>query len=528
VATTRNKLINKHRMTTSFVLFAIITIFLSLFRLGSFTLFDVDEAVFSEATREMVDSGNWLTPTYNGESRFDKPILFYWIMACSYRLFGINEFGARFPSAIASILLALSLYLFVRRFRDEENALFCGISFVLSLYFVAYSHSAVTDMTLTLFIALSLFSFYLSQAGGKHANAYTYAFYAFSALAFLTKGLVGIVFPFGIAMLYLDITEGWRSIKKIFSIKGILLFISISAPWYIAQFMMNGQSFIDNFFIKHHFRRYFEVISGHSGPFYYFIPVLIIGLFPWIVFLASGVRDALREKERLNLFSLLWLAFIVIFFSLSTTKLPNYILPAVPAASILIASGMSGRDKKWFQYSNLSIAVAVLLTGAALFFARKYLVNSGYAGADWIVVLLALTVAMALSGLYSIRRKKAGYYFLFLLMTAFLVVLLLKALPLANQDMQGVLYKYSMYAKYRLQGDEPLLVYGINKPSLVFYSDRNVIHVRNRDDLTARVKNCSHCIVIVKAGNARMLNASGLRILEKGDKYAILEKEQGQ
>jgi 4-amino-4-deoxy-L-arabinose transferase-like glycosyltransferase len=522
-------LINKNHIAGLFFVCVIITIFLSFFRLGSVTLFDVDEAVFSEATREMVESGNWLTPTYNGENRFDKPILFYWIMAFSYKLFGINEFGARFPSAVASIFLALSLYLFVRRFRDQENALSCLISFVLSLYFIAYSHSAVTDMALSLFIALSLFSFYLSPAAGvvsvKHANHYIYAFYAFSALAFLTKGLIGIVFPFGIALIYLDIIEGWRSVRKIFNIKGIVLFIVISAPWYIAQFVINGQSFIDNFFIKHHFRRYFEVISGHSGPLFYYIPVLILGLFPWIVFLASGVRDTIKEKERLNVFSLIWFAFIVIFFSLSTTKLPNYILPAIPAASILIASGMSGRDRKWLQYSNLAIAVASLLTGAALLLARKYLLKSGYADTDWTLVLLALTIAMALSGLYLFFRKKAGYRSLSLLMGALLVILLLKAVPLVNQDMQGVLYTYSIYAKYRLQGDEPLLVYGINNPSIVFYSDRKVIQVRNKNDLTSRVKNSSHTIAIVKAGNTRMLNATGLRILEKGNKYAILEKE---
>jgi hypothetical protein len=186
---------------------------------------------------------------------------------------------------------------------------------------------------------------------------------------------------------------------------------------------------------------------------------------------------------------------------------------------------MSGRDRKWFQYSNLSIAVAALLTGAALLLARKYLLKSGYTDADWTLVLLTLTIAMTLSGLYSFLRKKTEYRSLSLLMIAFLVILLLKAVPLMNQDMQGVLYKYSMYAKYRLQGGEPLLVYGINNPSIVFYSDRKVILVRNKNDFTARVKNCSHAIAIVKAGNTKMLNASGLRILEKGNKYAILEKE---
>jgi len=186
---------------------------------------------------------------------------------------------------------------------------------------------------------------------------------------------------------------------------------------------------------------------------------------------------------------------------------------------------MSGRNSKWFRYSNLAIVVGSLLTGAAVLLARKYLLKSGYTDTEWTLVLLALAIAMALSGLYSFFRKKAGYRSLSLLMITFLVILLLKAVPLVNQDMQGVLFKYSMYAKYRLQGDEPLLVYGINNPSIVFYSGRKIIPVRNKDDLTARVKNSSHAIAIVKEGNVKLLNASGLRILEKGNKYAILEKE---
>src|SRR5512135_506942 len=181
-------------------------LFLSLFRLGAPKLFDVDEAVFSEATREMVISQDWITPTYNGENRYDKPILFYWLMAASYKTFGINEFSARFPSALSAFFLCLALFLFVRHFRGPHEASLAAIAFALSLYFVAYSHAAVTDMALTLFIALSLMSFYLSVAGERTSKTslwYTYGFYLFSALAFLTKGLIGILFPFGIAASFL-------------------------------------------------------------------------------------------------------------------------------------------------------------------------------------------------------------------------------------------------------------------------------------------------------------------------------------
>lgn len=258
-----------------------IAFFMSFFRLGSATLFDVDEAVFSAATKEMVESGDWITPTYNGENRYDKPILFYWLMAFSYKVFGINEFGARFPSALSGFLLCLVVFFFVRNFHDNERAFYAALPLALSLYFLVYSHAAVTDMALTLFITLALCSFFLSLEPREGAGRYIYGLYVFSALAFLTKGLIGILFPFGIAVAYLLSTEGMKGMRRVFSGTGILLFLLLSAPWYIVQYAINGDEFIQQFFIKHHFKRYTGVISGHKGPLYYYIPVVIVGLLPW-------------------------------------------------------------------------------------------------------------------------------------------------------------------------------------------------------------------------------------------------------
>src|SRR5208337_742927 len=272
-------------------------------------------------------------------------------------------------------------------------------------------------MTLTLFISLSLFSFYMSTIQPKNRDRknkdsdrfmetksqpknrdsdrfmetksdktvavpifrarYLYGFYAFSALAFLTKGLIGIVFPFGIAVIYLYASGGRARIRHIFNIKGMALFLVMSAPWYSAQIAINGQEFIDQFFIKHHFQRYAGVISGHSGPLYFYIPALLIGLFPWVAFLPSGIREVFREKDRLNLFAFIWAAFIVAFFSLSTTKLPDYILPAVPAAVILIASGMTGGEKDRSRFAYLFMALLSAALGCGLVLSRSYLVKYG-------------------------------------------------------------------------------------------------------------------------------------------------------
>lgn len=371
-----------------------LAVLVSFFRLGSVTLFDVDEAVFSQATKEMVKSGDWITPTYNGEKRYDKPILFYWLMAPSYKIFGINEFGARFPSALSAFLLSLAVFLFVRRAcpggrgesagepddqadathgnsSGDERAFYAALSLTLSLYFFAYSHAAVVDMALTLFLSLSLFSFYLSvsdeAADTKRKNLYIYGFYLFSALAFLTKGLIGILFPFGIALIFMYMTEGARGLKKVFNLKGALIFLAVSGPWYGAQLLINGREFIDQFIIKHHFKRYTGINSGHNGPFYFYIPVLIAGMFPWIAFLPAGLKGAIKKEDRLGLFSLIWFAFVFVFFSISTTKLPNYILSSVVAASILVSSGIM-REKGHAKYGHILTALLAALISVAFLF----------------------------------------------------------------------------------------------------------------------------------------------------------------
>ena len=513
-------------MSRSLLLIITLAIFLSFFRLGSVTLFDVDEAVFATATREMVQNGNWITPTYNGKNRYDKPILFYWLMAVPYKIFGIDEFSARFPSAVAASLLVPSFFLFIRHFQGEKKALCAALSLTLSIYFLVYSHAAVTDMTLTLFTTLSLICFYRSVTGEKSekVNWYGYGFYLFSALAFLTKGLIGILFPFGIAVIYLFITEGLRGIQQAISIKGVILFILVSAPWYVVQFIMNGNEFIEQFFIKHHFMRYTDVISGHKGPLYYYIPMVIGGLFPWIAFLPAGIRSIFHGKERLGLFAFIWMVFIIVFFSLSTTKLPNYILPAMPAASILISFGMDDRDR-WIRHANVFIALVTLVLGVAFLFSEKYLVKFGVQDARWTVVLGVIMLAAAALRFHAAIRKKLFCGLLSALTAAFLLLLSFEAFPAASSYLQGTLHRYSLYAGERLKDSERVITYGINNPSIAFYSGRNVVGVGSKGELAAILKSEPHAFVIAKAEDIENIKDTGLTVVEQDDKYALLEKK---
>lgn len=518
-------------MTRALLPVIAITIFMSFFRLGSVTLFDVDEAVFAEATKEMIKDGNYITPAYNGENRYDKPILFYWLMAASYKIFGINEFAARFPSALAGLILCLTVFLFLKQVIPQPSAglqpFYAVLSLAISIYFFTYSHAAVTDMTLTLFITLSLFSFYLSLEKDRR---YIYGLYIFSALAFLTKGLIGIIFPFGIAMIYIFVKDGLKGTRKLFDLKACIAFLIIALPWYIAQILINGDEFIQAFFIKHHFKRYTGVISGHRGPIFYYIPVLIVGLFPWIAFLPTGIRNVFKKNSelqahnsKLNLFAFIWFAFIFGFFSFSTTKLPNYILPAIPALLILIASGMSQQDERWRRYSYGFIAVVSVLAGIAFIISKRYLIKLGIHDAYWIILVALLFLLMSFTAFYAIFSRKTIYGLLSVLMITFLSVLSVKALPVANNYLQGELYRYSLYAKERLRDDEMIITFGINNPSIVFYSDHRVINVRNKTELTLFINSAR--LAIAKTKDIEVFRDMGFNLLERDNRYAILERE---
>ncbi len=507
-----------------------IAVFLAFFKLGAFKLFDVDEAVFAQASNEMVTSGNWITPTYNGVNRYDKPIFIYWLMALSYKAFGVNEFAARFPSAVAAVLLACSIYLFAgascgefsfqRPFmKREKRAFYAALSFMLSLYYAAYSHAAVTDMTLSLFISLSLFSFYMHAVCGRRPY-YAYGFYLFSALAFLTKGLIGILIPFGVAGIFMLAIKRLAGLKKLWSLPGLIIFLVVSAPWYTAETMANGKEFLYMFFIKHHFLRYTSVISGHSGPVYYYIPVLLLGAFPWAAMALTGARNSVKDADPAGLFALVWASFILVFFSFSRTKLPDYILPAMPAVAILAANGIMYQKEGWTGFANGLAGVLALAGGVALLLLPRFAPAGLPLG--WTVWLAIPLLAIALISFAG--RNKIHTGLLGALMLVFLVVVLAVALPPANNFLQGTLYKYSIYAKQNLPADGELICYDINNPSVVFYSGRKITGADNTEDLVADLSQPGQAMIITRSKYSGELAKMGLKELQAAPDYVLFEK----
>jgi 4-amino-4-deoxy-L-arabinose transferase-like glycosyltransferase len=309
--------------------------FLSLFPLlGAAPLFDEDEGFYAEASREMLETGNYLTAHINGAPQYDKPILIYWLQAVSFRLFGQNEFAARFPSALATFLWMLTIYRFTRRHLGLQSGFLASLFFISAIQVTITGKAAIVDSALNLFLTQCLFHLYEYTQNRKH-RIYTAAMYA--GLGFLAKGPVAVAIPFGVSLIYCLMQKQFRIwLKMVFNLPAILIFMAIALPWYVLEYLDQGMIFIQDFFLKHNLERFSRAFEGHSGSLLYYIPVIIIGTLPHCGLLFGLVRQARSLlKQEVYRFCFIWAGFVLILFSFGSTKLPHYILSAFPPLFIL-------------------------------------------------------------------------------------------------------------------------------------------------------------------------------------------------
>ncbi len=316
----------------------LVVVYLSFyFNLGSVPLFDLDEGAFSEATREMLSSGNYITTYLGGELRFDKPILIYWLQALSVKLFGLNEFALRLPSAIAATAWAALLYLFTKKLFDAKTALLAALFMVSALQISVIAKAAIADALLNLWIAASMFAILLYIKSDR--KMWLYAAFAAIGFGMLTKGPVAVMIPVVVTFLYYIFK---RDLKRwalsVFNPIGILIFLAVALPWYWMEYMDQGMKFIEGFFFKHNLSRFENSFEGHSGSFLYYVPVILVGTIPFTgVLIAAFIRIKSWIKSDTTLFLVLWFAFVFIFFSFSGTKLPHYVIYGYTPLFIIMA-----------------------------------------------------------------------------------------------------------------------------------------------------------------------------------------------
>lgn len=378
-----------------------------------------DEGRYAEIPREMAASGDWVTPRLNGIKYFEKPALQYWVTAGAYRLFGEHHWTARLWSALTGFLGIFFTAFAATRLFGREAGLFAASVLGSSLLYTLIAHMNSLDMGMTFFMGGALMSFLLAQQDAASARANRlWMHVAWAALAFsvLSKGLMGIVLPGAVLVLYTLIERDFGLWKRLHLVSGIALFMAIAAPWFIAVSIANPE-FFHFFFIHEHFERFLTKTHGRYEPWWWFIPVLAAGILPWIVTLIDSMvrawkaEPAAQQRFKPKRFLLIWAVFIFVFFSLSGSKLASYILPIFPALALLIGEHLSrinGRRLFWQILPVAFLATAgLILAPNAVRFAGNELARGQYAVfANWLLAASAIWLAGAVGALYLSYRDK--------------------------------------------------------------------------------------------------------------------------
>jgi 4-amino-4-deoxy-L-arabinose transferase-like glycosyltransferase len=311
-----------------FILF-IVPAILYIVLLPCMPLMEPDESRYSSIPSAMNQSGDYITPRLKGAVYFEKPPLGYWATALSFRIFGENEFSSRLPVALSAWGCILLVYFMGTFLYGNGAGLYAAAVLTTALFHSAIGRINILDMQLAFFVSFAIWAGFRHVSGGSGTKKWIYLLYVFSALAFLTKGLIGVVFPFAVITVWLFFSGQMKKVRLLFSPGGILLLLALSLPWLILVQAAN-QEFFRFFFIQEHFLRYTTAMHHRNEPFYYYIPVIIAGTMPWCAFLPGAVRKAVRGRlsdGRGNSFLLTWIGFILLFFSLSSSKLIPYVAP---------------------------------------------------------------------------------------------------------------------------------------------------------------------------------------------------------
>lgn len=313
------------------------------FGLGYFGLIGADEPRYAQVAREMLARHDWVTPVLGGQPWLEKPPLYYWQAMVSYKIFGVSDWAARLPSAFDAALMIFAVYFFLRWFRagiELDGALMTASMAAV----IGFSRAASTDMPLAAMFTIAMLCWYAWYETG--AKAYLADFYVFLALGMLAKGPVAPFLAALVISIFAATQKEIRIIWRTLWLPGILIFLLIGLPWYVLVQLHNPQ-FLHVFILQHNLERFGTNLYHHVQPFWYYIPVALLGLAPWVVFVVAAVVQAVREwkvssqrpslPDSLGPFLLIWLLIPLVFFSISKSKLPGYILPALPAGTLLLA-----------------------------------------------------------------------------------------------------------------------------------------------------------------------------------------------
>jgi 4-amino-4-deoxy-L-arabinose transferase-like glycosyltransferase len=361
--------------------------FLLVLEPGRVPLFEPDEGRYGEIPREMLATGDWITPRLNGVLYFEKPPLYYWAVAASMAVLGPTELAVRLPGKLSAVGMVLLAAAFARRRYGARTGLLAGLVLASSLLVVALARIAIIDPMVSLALSGAAFAFAAfaerdAAGDAKRARRALYGFHVAAAAAVLLKGLIGVVLPGGAIVFWAVWTGRWRTLARVFSPGPILVFLLLAVPWHVAM-ALRHPDFLQFYFVHEHFQRFATTEHHREGPVVYFVPVLLAGFLPWTAFLGRwketwpGLTRAAWKERATEGFLWMFSGLVFVFFSVSRSKLIPYVLPIWPALAVLLALGIERARARGASFRGERTVTGILF-GALLCGGLAYGFGSGY------------------------------------------------------------------------------------------------------------------------------------------------------
>jgi 4-amino-4-deoxy-L-arabinose transferase-like glycosyltransferase len=484
-------------MTLSFIMF--------FYKLGAPSLFETDEVIYSQVAREIVRTGDWITLHLFSKEWFIHPPFYMWLTALSSYILGVSEFNTRLWNALFAIGLVYVTYLLGKKMFRDGVGLLAGFILATSLQYILQARMAIFDIPLVFFEMLSLlFFFYWLE---DKLSKYYYLFFLSMGLAVLMKGPVGIVLPLLVAVPYLALMGNLKALFNLRIIPGLMIAYLVGGSWYTAEMMIHGREFIDSVIGFYMIRRYLTAIESHYGPWYFYIPVIMAGLMPWVSFLPYSITYQWRNRgDPDNLFSILWMGIVFLFFTLAGTKLPGYIMSLNPIAAIsiskMIQDHLSGENSGLQlmiprAYKTMAVfSVALLIIGAL---AKVFQFPEMYDRflVDVNVMMTMIGTGGIIASLWFFKRRDSAFPVIVLIVTMLVVSIYAASCTMVNLDRFKPMKAISQKINSQYMSSEVIIGYNVlNKGSFMHYLDKPVIWVGNIIDLREQLKRPEKILLI--------------------------------
>ena len=379
-------------------------------------LAEADEGRYTEIPREMLASGDWLTPRLNALKYFEKPVLQYWSTAAAFAVFGEHIWTARLWNALTGFFGIALVFFAGRRLFGTQAGMYAALILASSVLYVVAGHIITLDMGVTFFMNLGVIGFVLAQqptAGSRENWLWMHLAWAAFALALLSKGLIGLVLPGAALVAYTLMQRDWVMWRRLHLVSGLTLFFALGAPWFVAVTLANPE-FFHFFFIHEHFGRFASTEHGRFQPWWYFLPILFLGILPWVTLLpqalVSAWKRAIADRREFEpgRFLVIWILLVFVFFSVSKSNLTLYVLPILPALALLMGrqlATMSSRALFWHGIPGVMLAVvAVYFSSMVGRWGNAETPQALYAAyVPWVLAAAGLWLVAALASVFLFR-----------------------------------------------------------------------------------------------------------------------------